>query len=276
MKKIVFLFTLICLLLGNITSVGALTLENKDNPTSFTVKILPWDEANKVIPKKSIFTIIDVETGLHFEVQRRAGSKHADVQPLTFKDTKMMKTIYNGKWSWKRRAILIATKDQLLAASMHGMPHGAGALKNGFPGHFCVHFYGSTTHGSGNEDLSHKIMILRAGGKLADYLNEIEPVQVLKVFETAVNQRDNETVRMLFSNKEKQLHKRLKNIMFFSMNRKSVQIDNEHNPFIQRISVDATVYHCDFSKQRKSMDIILLKDSLTGQWRIDGSIADQL
>ena len=58
-----------------------------------------------------------------------------------------MKTIYNGKWSWKRRAILIITHDQLLAASMHGMPHGAGALKNGFPGHFCVHFYGSTTHG---------------------------------------------------------------------------------------------------------------------------------
>ena len=110
------------------------------------------EKANEVLPNKSIFTILDVETGLHFTVQRRAGSNHADVQPLTYRDTKIMKTIYNGKWSWKRRSILIIAKDQLLAASMHGMPHGAGALKNGFPGHFCVHFYGSTTHGSGNED----------------------------------------------------------------------------------------------------------------------------
>ena len=129
---------------------------------------------------------------------------------------------------------------------------------------------------SGNEDLSHKIMILRAGGKLEDYLNEIEPAQVLKVFETAVNQKDNKTISMLISSKEKKLFKRLKDKMFISLNRKSVQIENEHNPFIQRISVDATIYYCDFSKQRKSMDFILLKDGRTGQWRIDGSIADQL
>ena len=69
MKKIVLLFTFMCLFVGNIPAVKALTLENRENPTSFTVKILPWDEANKVIPKKSIFTIMDVETGLHFAVK---------------------------------------------------------------------------------------------------------------------------------------------------------------------------------------------------------------
>lgn len=276
MKRIVLLFLLNCIFLGTITSVQALTLENPDNPISFTVKILPWEEANKVIPRKSIFTIMDVETGLYFNVQRRAGSKHADVQPLTFKDTEIMKTIYNGKWSWKRRAILIITKDQFLAASMHGMPHGAGALKNGFPGHFCVHFYGSTTHGSGNEDLPHKIMILRAGGKLADFLYEIDPAQVVNVFETAVNQKDKQTISMLVSGDDKKLQKKLNDIMFISFNRKSIQMENEFNPIIQQISADATVYYCDFSKQRKKMDLILLKDSLTGQWRIDGNIADKL
>ena len=276
MKTNVLLLLFSCMLLGNVISAQALTLEDSDNPISFTVKILPWEKANEVLPNKSIFTILDVETGLHFTVQRRAGRNHADVQPLTYQDTKIMKTIYNGKWSWKRRSILIIIKDQLLAASMHGMPHGAGALKNGFPGHFCVHFYGSTTHGSGNEDLSHKIKILQAGGKLQDYLNEMEPAQLVNVFETAVNQKDKNTLSLLLSKDTKELHKKLKDVMFVSFNRKSIRLENQDNPFIQLISVDATVYHCDFRKERKNIDMILIRDESTGQWKIADSIAEQL
>ena len=43
----------------------------------------------------------------------------------------------------KRRAIIVLIdENQIIAASMYGrMPHGAGALQNGFPGHFCVHFF---------------------------------------------------------------------------------------------------------------------------------------
>ena len=53
-----------------------------------------------------------------------------------------MKTIYQGKWSWQRKAIIVELEDgRRLAASMHGMPHGAGAIRgNNFNGHFCVHF----------------------------------------------------------------------------------------------------------------------------------------
>ena len=57
-----------------------------------------------------------------------------------------MKKIYNDQWSWKRRAIIVLVKDQMIATSMHGMPHGTGALQNDFPGHFCVYFFGSITH----------------------------------------------------------------------------------------------------------------------------------
>src|SRR4051812_12153438 len=81
--------------------------EDKDVPISFKIEMLPWEEVNKLIPKKTTFTIIDVETGLTFTVQRRAGTQHADVQPLTTKDTQMMKKIYHNKWSWNRRAIII-------------------------------------------------------------------------------------------------------------------------------------------------------------------------
>ncbi|WVX84411.1 hypothetical protein R4Z09_15370 [Niallia oryzisoli] len=259
--------------------VNAITLEDPDTPNSFTIEILPWTMVNHIIPNRSIFTITDVETGMQFTVQRRAGSMHADVQPLTYKDTKIMKKIYNGKWSWKRRAILVVTKDQMLAASMHGMPHGAGALKNGFPGHFCVHFLGSTTHGSKHEDLSHKLMILRAGGKLDDYLNVISPSQIVNVFEAAVNQGDQKIVGMIVenSNKQKQLQKRLKKINVIRFDDKSLAINEGKDDIIsQQINLKATIYHSDNGQERKNLKLMFWKDVVSGQWKIDDEIIEAL
>ena len=128
--------------------------EDEDSPINFKIEMLPWKKVNAILPNQSKFEIIDVESGLVFKVQRRAGSQHADVQPLTKEDTQIMKKIYQNQWSWKRRAIIVLIEDQMIAASMHGMPHGAGALPNNFPGHFCVHFSGSITHRLKNEDLS--------------------------------------------------------------------------------------------------------------------------
>jgi hypothetical protein len=161
-----------------------------ESKLSFNVEMLPWEKVNKVLPKYSKFTVIDMETGKQFRVQRRAGSHHADVQPLTNKDTKIMKEIYGGKWSWKRRAIIVMNKDLWIAASMHGMPHGAGALQNNFPGHFCIHFYGSTTHRTNFMDLSHKIMILKAAGKLDEYLRTPDPYEVVSAYITGFKQQD--------------------------------------------------------------------------------------
>ena len=101
----------------------------KDEGVGLQIEMLPWEKVYKILPKYSKFTVLDVETGKMFHVQRRAGSRHADVQPLTPKDTSIMKKIYGGKWSWKRRAIIVIHDDQWIAASMHGMPHGAGALE---------------------------------------------------------------------------------------------------------------------------------------------------
>ena len=66
-------------------------------------ELLTWEEASLVLPKYSSFTVLDVETGLSFEGQRRAGSHHADVQPLTKTDSATLKTIYGGDWSWDRK-----------------------------------------------------------------------------------------------------------------------------------------------------------------------------
>ncbi len=72
-----------------------------------------------------------------------------------------MKMIYGGKWSWKRKAIIIELDNgRRIAASMNGMPHGGGAIReNKFYGHFCIHFKDSKTHVTGNIDMAHQIMV---------------------------------------------------------------------------------------------------------------------
>ena len=182
----------ICLL-----TISGNNLEAKGNPKTDPIKLIEWEKANEILPRYSKFTVVDFETGMKFRVQRRAGSNHADVQPLTSKDTAIMKKIYNGKWSWKRRAIIVISEDGKIAASMHGMPHGGGALKNNFPGHFCIHFYGSTTHRTNFMDLSHKLMILKSAGKLEKYLEQTDPYDLVNAYIAGLKQQDSDIVSLI-------------------------------------------------------------------------------
>lgn len=161
---------------------------------------LPWELVKKSFQRMDFATVIDLETGQRFQVQRRAGSRHADVQPLTRRDTKIMKEIYQGKWSWKRRAILVEVDGKFFAASMHGMPHGAGAIPdNAFPGHFCIHFFGSSTHRRLEPDPSHSLMILKASGHLPQTLARAEPEELIGYFLTSLHEHDEHTLRMTTS-----------------------------------------------------------------------------
>ncbi len=108
------------------------------------------------IPKGAKFKVKDIKTGKVFSVKRWSGYNHADCEPLTSSDTAIMKSIF-GHWSWKRRAILVKINGHVYAASMNGMPHGTGTIdNNNFDGHFCIHFLGSKTHGSGKVDETHQ------------------------------------------------------------------------------------------------------------------------
>lgn len=159
---------------------------------------LPWKQVRKTFRRMSYATVTDLETGKQFHVQRRAGSRHADVQPLTKRDTATMREIYDGKWSWRRRAILLTIDGRHYAASMHGMPHGAGAIVgNNFPGHFCIHFVGSATHRRREPDPSHKMMILKASGQLRDAVLQASPAQLADYILLALREHDHATLQML-------------------------------------------------------------------------------
>lgn len=154
-------------------------------------EMLPWQQAKEVVPKYSTFTITDVETGQSFQGQRRAGSSHADVQPISKADSAVLKSIYGGAWSWDRRAVLVTLNGRTLAASMHGMPHGGdGIPDNDFNGHFCIHFLGSITHGSRSADPAHQVMVHKAAGLLPEYINRLSPWELIDVWIAAANQGD--------------------------------------------------------------------------------------
>ena len=153
-------------------------------------EFLAWSEVNRIFRKFDHARVTDLETGESFVVQRRAGSLHADVQPLTAEDSGIMKKIYGGAWSWKRRAIVVTVNGHRIAASMNGMPHGAGAIGgNDFNGHFCVHFRDSRLHNN-KVNLAHQVMVWKAAGRFDEMLAGAGAGQVLNVMLTAVAQAD--------------------------------------------------------------------------------------
>lgn len=128
------------------------------------IEKIKWSDMSGVIPRGSNFTIVDVATGQRFTAKRRGGTNHIDYEPLTSKDTAILKSIYGGSWSWDRRAAVVIYNGKAYAASINGMPHGNESIgnSNGFNGHACVHFYQSRTHGSGKVDSAHQAAVNEA------------------------------------------------------------------------------------------------------------------
>ena len=147
---------------------------------------LDWYKEVQYLWKKGIkATVTDVNTGKTFRVKRTYGHNHADVEPLTKKDSKIIKEIWNG-WSWERRAVTVEVDGKILAGSMTAMPHagrdsspankvisnrsdnyGRGsnldAVKNnGANGVIDIHFLNSRTHGSNRVLKNQQDMVKKA------------------------------------------------------------------------------------------------------------------
>jgi len=177
--------TKISKLLGTEASAANVTASRgSDKNGSYVV---PWfGGAENIFKKGDIAEVYDIKTGRTFKIKRTYGYNHADCETLTAEDTKIMKSIYGGDWSWERRPIIVIVNGRKLAASMAGMPHagvdsspantyvssrsggyGAGdnldAVKgNNMNGVFDVHFLNSRTHGTNKVDSNHQNAIKEA------------------------------------------------------------------------------------------------------------------
>ncbi|SKC42145.1 peptidoglycan-binding domain-containing protein [Maledivibacter halophilus] len=149
---------------------------------------LDWKNVKKMLKRnKTVLTVKELKTGLQFKVKVTAGSNHADVEPLTENDTKIMKKIWGG-FSWTRKPVLVYVNGRTIAASMTAMPHagveGKAAGKyvsgrsggygygynfdfvkgNGISGHVDIHFKNSRRHKDNKEDSKHQNCVKIAAG----------------------------------------------------------------------------------------------------------------
>lgn len=234
-------------------------------PIDYKVAPVPWRKVDKLIPRKAIFTVIDVESGLSFKVQRRAGSHHADIQPLTKEDTDIFKKIYK-EWSWKRRAVIVLHEGRTIAGSMNGMPHGAGALDNGFNGHFCLHFLNSTTHKTPTPDPAHQLMILKAAGKLDEYVTTSTPEELVETMMLAINNSDTSILRKVLS-KNLTAHD-YDSLTRLTVSKWTVNVSNT-SPYIQHLQVKVEVYIKDTGVIHTSINLTAKKNPISDGWELE-------
>jgi len=114
-----------------------------------------WTEARPLMRTGMAVTIIDVRTGIRYQVASFSNGNHADVEPITAHDTAEMLRAFGGRWCWQPRPVLVVLPcGRTLAASINGMPHaGWTNNNNNMNGHVCLHFLNSRTH---NGNRSHE------------------------------------------------------------------------------------------------------------------------
>jgi len=113
------------------------------------IELIDWATARSIIPKNTNLRVTDVRTGISYNVRAFSLGNHADVDTASQADTDTKRSTRNGTWSWTPRPVWVQIGDRTFAASINGMPHAGSAVSgNGLSGHFCLHFRGSTSHGS--------------------------------------------------------------------------------------------------------------------------------
>jgi LysM repeat protein len=124
-----------------------------------------WTEAQYVFPINKVAEVTDFKTGKKFKIKRTIGANHADCEPLTVKDSAVIREVWGGVLSWKERAVIVEVDGRRLAASMSSMPHGIEYIAdNNFDGHFDLHFKNSTRHVDGKVTAAHQEQIRIAAG----------------------------------------------------------------------------------------------------------------
>lgn len=131
---------------------------------TYVTECLDWFNGGKgKIPAGAVFQIKDVSTGYVFTARCQSNGNHMDAEPLTAEDTAILKKINGGSFSWRRRAVLVKYNGHVYASSIYSEPHGTDTIpNNNFDGQFCLHFYGSKTHGTDRVDEDHQACVAKA------------------------------------------------------------------------------------------------------------------
>ena len=132
-------------------------------PSRAAVEMATWNEVNAFWKPGVVARVTDVRSGVSWNFKRWAGSKHADVEPLTATDTALMTQAYGGKIDYIRHPLWVELDGRVFAASLYGEPHSTDTISdNNFRGQCCIHFVNSRTHDSDRVDADHQAAIREA------------------------------------------------------------------------------------------------------------------
>jgi hypothetical protein len=129
------------------------------------VELIHWSEARHIFAVGEDAIIYDINTGKTYNVRSFSNGSHADIEPITKEDTRIMKETFGGVWSWQVRPVTVTVGGRTMAASINGQPHGGGGpnQNNGMNGHVCIHFLGSRTHnGNTTFEQTHQNYVMQA------------------------------------------------------------------------------------------------------------------
>lgn len=124
------------------------------------VKMVGWKKGNRLLPTGDDFKIYDIQTGITFNAHRMGGTNHAEMEPVTAKDTKKLLKMDGGQFSWASRPVIVYHNGNYIPAAINTMPHGDQTItNNNFNGQFCLHLKGSKTHGTDSVNANHQAAI---------------------------------------------------------------------------------------------------------------------
>ena len=127
-------------------TVGYIMSEFLSEGAGGEVEFLTWSVARNIVQNGVPMRVVDVRTGISFNLQSFSIGGHADVEPLTQADTDAILRSRNGVWAWTPRPVWVTIGDRTIAAALNGMPHDVSTIRdNGMNGHLCLHFYGTRT-----------------------------------------------------------------------------------------------------------------------------------
>ena len=112
-----------------------------------TIELVDWTTAKNIVQNGVDMRVVDVRTGITFNLRSFAKSGHADVEPPTQADTDAILRSRNGVWAWAPRPVWVTIGDRTFAAALNGMPHDVSTIRNnGMNGHLCLHFNNTVTN----------------------------------------------------------------------------------------------------------------------------------
>ena len=112
--------------------------------------------------------LTDLRTKKSMNIYIQSAGNHLDVEPLTASDTQTLCSMFGvssaSNIGYQARPMLITSDTgKQLVCSIYGTPHGQQYITdNNYPGQFCLHFWDSKTHNSGQVLQRHKDAINEA------------------------------------------------------------------------------------------------------------------